>query len=271
MFPPTPRISSLASILETTFTAVRWRWLADTLRLAVRRGIFSRIYDRSAAALVREHFAGVDPHAIVTSSRTFPGYMRVDLNRTLERLLPRSEIHCVGLHERYGHQTLEYATLLHPDGHVSLAPLRFDDVDIGEATAAHCLGTALWLIPAKETRAAHVVLLSPAKRYGHMGGWHVEIAVPACAAGEAVVAGIFEALEAALTRSASYRGKVLSLEREEHMMETGASVLVHRLAPVAREEVILPAVTLDLLERNVFQFAARRRGARRAAVLGGGG
>jgi hypothetical protein len=180
----------------------------------VRRGIFSRIYERSAAALVNEHFAGVDPRAIVTSSRTFPEYMRVDLNRTVERLLPRSEIHCVGLHERYSHETLEYATLLQPDGHVSVAPLRFDDVDIGEATPMRCLAAALWLIPATETRAPHIVLLSPAKTRGRMGGWHVEIAGPAGSAGEAVAAGIFEALEAALTRSASYRGKVLSLERE---------------------------------------------------------
>jgi energy-coupling factor transporter ATP-binding protein EcfA2 len=262
VFTSKPRISSLSSILERTFTSARWRQLADTLRLAVRRSSLSRIYGRSAAALVQEHFAGMDPHAIVTSSRTFPEYMRVDLNRTLERLLPRGEIRCVGVHERYGHQTLEYATLLQPDGQVSLAPLRFDDVHIGEAIPARCLVTALWLIPATETRAAHVVLLSPAKRYGQLGGWHLEIAVPAGAAGEAVVTGIFDALEAALTRSASYRGKVLSLEREQQMMGMGASVLVHRLAPVAREDVILPAATLHLLERNVFQFAARREALR---------
>src|SRR5262245_61985171 len=125
--------------------------------------------------------------------------MRVDLNRTLERLLPRSEIRCVGLHERWGNQTLEYATLLHPDGQVSLAPLRFDDVDIGEATPARCMGTALWLVPARWSRAAHVVLLSPAKRYGQRNGWHVEIVVQAGAAGEAVVSGIFDGVEAALT------------------------------------------------------------------------
>ena len=36
------------------------------------------------------------------------------------------------------------------------------------------------------------------------------------------------------------------------------TILVHALAPVTREQVILPEQTLALLERNVFRFAAQR-------------
>jgi energy-coupling factor transporter ATP-binding protein EcfA2 len=69
---------------------------------------------------------------------------------------------------------------------------------------------------------------------------------------------VFVELEVAAAETATYRGKVLSLERERHERKTGASVTVHRLAPVAREDVVLPAETLTLLERNVFGFVAQR-------------
>jgi ATP-dependent 26S proteasome regulatory subunit len=55
---------------------------------------------------------------------------------------------------------------------------------------------------------------------------------------------------------------VLSLEKEKRMTGTGGRMLVHKLPPVAREEVILPARTLALLERNVFSFVAHREGLR---------
>ncbi|MGS4768221.1 hypothetical protein ACLGJF_19870, partial [Acinetobacter baumannii] len=65
-------------------------------------------------------------------------------------------------------------------------------------------------------------------------------------------------LEEAVQRAASYRGKVLSLESIPHARGIAGSVAVHQIAPVAREDVILPAATLALLERNVFAFAAQR-------------
>jgi SpoVK/Ycf46/Vps4 family AAA+-type ATPase len=122
---------------------------------------------------------------------------------------------------------------------------------------------ALWFV--EDEDAPHVVLLTLATNYGQSSGWHVEIAVPEGERGEAVVRRYFATLEAALLRSASYRGKVLSLEQSGRMDGKGAVVSVHRISAVQREDVILPTRTLDLLERNVFAFAKHRP---RLAALG---
>jgi ATP-dependent 26S proteasome regulatory subunit len=65
-------------------------------------------------------------------------------------------------------------------------------------------------------------------------------------------------LEEVVKKSPSYRGKVLSLEAGEGYSGQGQGVKVHRLREVSREEVILPAATLALLERNVMGFVSRR-------------
>src|SRR5205823_9737909 len=54
--------------------------------------------------------------------------------------------------------------------------------------------------------------------------------------------------------------KGLSLEQAEHSYSGESSgITVHRLRPVERDQVILPAKTLELLERNVIQFVRQRR------------
>ncbi|MFN8608018.1 MAG: ATP-binding protein [Vulcanimicrobiota bacterium] len=57
----------------------------------------------------------------------------------------------------------------------------------------------------------------------------------------------------------SYRGKVLSLESSESYRGTLGRVRVHRLAPVSREQLVLPQKTLELLERNVHEFIQQRQ------------
>jgi ATP-dependent 26S proteasome regulatory subunit len=60
----------------------------------------------------------------------------------------------------------------------------------------------------------------------------------------------------------SYRGKVISLESVPDYAGKVGSIRVHKLAPVPREQVILPVRTLELLERNVTGFANQRDGLR---------
>ena len=68
----------------------------------------------------------------------------------------------------------------------------------------------------------------------------------------------FKTIEAALAAASSYRGKVLSLEASQNARGTSGLVTVHRISGVARDDVILPRSTLELLERNVFRFAEQR-------------
>jgi len=215
--------------------------------------------ERHVAALLGRHFAGLEPTEIVTASREFPAYLRADLQRALDGFWSGPEVLCVGARARYSHETLTYASLLDRDQNAPVvAPIQFEDVDIGEADPVRCARTALWLSREEELRYA--MLLTPAVHYGDVRGWHVEIAVPAGLAGERLASRRFRELEEALRDSASYRGKVLSLECQTRYGGTAAGVpVVQRLDPVDREDIILPRRTLELIERNVFQFLAQRQ------------
>lgn len=86
-------------------------FLAENSELQKRQQTWGFLDEKSPSGMLRSHFEKVGIEGIVTSSRTFPAYMRVDLNRTLEALIPK-EARCIGLHEQYGHETLHYAKLI---------------------------------------------------------------------------------------------------------------------------------------------------------------
>lgn len=246
---------------ETTICSLclsRGHWfLSQNSELQTRQSTWQFLDDVSPASMVERHFDGIEPSRIVTSSRRFAEYLRVDLNRTLEKLLGGPESRAIGLHQQYGHATITYAGVLNKVDRISIAPLQYDEVDIGESEPARCLRHALWLVPGDGT--PHVVLLSQDKNYGDSHGWHVEIAVPPGEKGDAICRKYFRALEEALNDIASYRGKVLSLEKSDRTSGTGALVDVHRISAVRREDVILPDKTSQLLERNVFSFTRHRK------------
>ena len=76
--------------------------------------------------------------------------------------------------------------------------------------------------------------------------------------GRRITQNFFDGLEKAVKQAVSYRGKVLSLETSDSYSGEGTGIKVHQITPVTREEVILKEETLDLVERNVLQFAAQR-------------
>ncbi len=222
-----------------------------------RRAHFKAGAERHAATLLQHHFRDFDDTEIVTTTRTFPSYLRADLQHALDQLWQGRDPHRVGLAE-HSWRTLTYASLL-DRGHspVLVAPLQYEDVDIGEAEPVRCLRTGLWLSP--EGERPHAMLLAQAHEHGRTRGWHVEICVPAGPEGEQLARKYFKHLEGAIQTSASYRGKVLSLECESHYSGAAAgNIVVHKIGAVQREDIILPTQTLELLERNVFNFVAQR-------------
>lgn len=88
----------------------------------------------------------------------------------------------------------------------------------------------------------------------------VQVATPNGEKNVSLANGLFARLEAAVAEAACYRGKVLSLEGGGSYSGETVGVRVHRLREVTREQVILPAATVDLLERNVVKFIAARPG-----------
>jgi hypothetical protein len=224
-----------------------------------RRAIMASRADKHVGTLLERHFEGLDETDVVTTSRVFSTYLRPDLQRALSSLLGGERARSVGLHARHQYETMTYAALGSRRGDpVQIAPLSYEEVDVGEDQPVRCLRSALWLVE-NDAGLRYVVVLSAAQQHGRDLGWHVELCVPSGAAGEALVRQHFSALEAAIETSAAYRGKVLSLECESQYngMSAGA-VVVHRIAPVERDTIILPEKTLALLERNVFRFVAQR-------------
>jgi ATP-dependent 26S proteasome regulatory subunit len=87
--------------------------------------------------------------------------------------------------------------------------------------------------------------------------------VPAGADGAAFVQRCFSELESAVNAARSYRGKILSLDGDTDYRGRSRGVMVHKLPPVQREDVILPEATLKLLDRNVLNFVGTRAHLRR--------
>src|SRR5262249_2421092 len=167
--------------------------------------------------------------------------------------------HFCGVRKEHVADGLNFAALL-VDGYspaVSVPP-EHEEVDIGEDQPVRCLKNGLWFL--HEGASNYAALLSPAARpYGGATGVQFQVATVNDPEGPRISQAFFQHLEESILRAESYRGKVLSLEQAEHSYSGEASgITVHRLRAVSREQVILPAATLELLERNVLQFVRRR-------------
>jgi hypothetical protein len=210
---------------------------------------------------VEEHFDDTLLDDLVLTHRSFPGRVLPDLHLAL------AELADVGFTVRHffapqqGHQpVVQFAQLYDPSPVmpvVAAAP-QYLDVDVGEERPARCLTHGLWLLEAAGRRCAVLFHLNP-------GGAAFQVAaLPA--RGPDLAAAFFKYLEREVEKGRSYRGKVLSLDVETSYTGQSRGLLVHRLRPVPREAVVLPASTLDLLDRNVVRFAAQRPRLREAGL-----
>lgn len=210
-------------------------------------------------SVLREHFGKAALHELVTATREFPTTARMDLQTTLAEILsgPLQPVKVMGAHAANEFMTVTISHLLvDGDNAVLVAPLQYDEIDVGEALPARCLRNALWFCA--ENGMPFALFLSRVQKYGRPGGLHVEIAVPPGEAGSELSRRIFDLLERKVTQAGSYRGKVLSLEEPDNYAGGVDGIKVHRLKCVRREEVILPEKTLALLERNVTRFVEQR-------------
>jgi hypothetical protein len=211
-----------------------------------------------AEKALKRHFSGCPLHDLVTSSRTFPVAARVDVQLAVQKLFAKhTRADLFGLHTQFGHETLTIAHLL-GNAHypVVISPLQYEEVDIGETLPARCVRQALWLSYDGDTPFS--LLLSLAIFFGRPNGTHVEIAVRAGEAGSNLSRRMFDELERLVRQTASYRGKVISLEEVDRFSGHQGVVRVHKLREVRKEDVILPEKTVALLERNVGGFIKQR-------------
>jgi cell division protease FtsH len=210
--------------------------------------------------LIQAHFKPIPLDRLSLTERRFPHRVRADLQRAVESLLDgrMRVLGSYGLFKHYDHKGIDFAELLiqgSPDPAQAVPPL-YEEIDIGEDRPVRCLKNGLWLIDSGGTRLA--VLLERYAPFGQIQGMRFQVAAPNDPAGVQVAHGFFEHLEGAVKQAGSYRGKVLSLEVKEMYSGESSGIMVHRLKPVERDQVILPARTLELLERNVIRFVGFR-------------
>jgi ATP-dependent Clp protease adapter protein ClpS len=208
------------------------------------------------------HFAGIPQDRLVTTSRLFPGHMGADVQVAIDRLFSASPIRFFGIYEAHRYETLTFAALFRDNRDAkAIAPVQYHDVDVGESAPVKCLNNGLWLCRSDGLRYA--VVLSSHREYGYESGTRIEIAVPAGADGAEFVQRCYSELEGAVNAARCYRGKVLSLDGDSDYRGRTRGVMVHKLPPVQREDVILPEATLKLLDRNVLSFVGSRPQLRR--------
>jgi hypothetical protein len=141
------------------------------------------------------------------------------------------------------------------DPAVSIPPL-YEEVDVGENQPVRCLKNGLWLLQASGVKL--VVFLEQFARFHRFQTLRVQVATANDPQGFRLSQDLLKRLEEAAQKSETYRGKILSLETPDRFTGQAGGLLVHKLAVVERDQVILPAGTLELLERNVMRFIELR-------------
>jgi hypothetical protein len=219
-----------------------------------------------AETALKRHFGKRPLQDLITASRTFPVTARVDVQLALDKMFakhPKAKL--VGVHTPHQHETLTVAHLLgNQHFPVVIGPLQNEEIDIGETLPARCLRQGLWLV--QDGAVPFALLLSSAVRVGHAEGTHIEIAVPPGEAGSHLSRRLFDELEASVRQTASYRGKVISLESPDRYSGHHGPLRVHKLRNVQRDEVILPEKTLQLLDRNIGDFVRQRERLRKLGM-----
>lgn len=215
----------------------------------------------SVSSLLTTHFQPLALGSLSISQRQFPFRMRADLQRAIDRLFsdPIRVLRFSGVKREYSHEALTLSDCVIESQHnpTVSAPPEYEELDIGEAEPIRVLKTGLWLLEQDGMRFA--VLLAPTGLFGRISGVQFQIATPNTPQGTELTQAFFRKLEESVLRSESYRGKILSLEQEEHSYSgESTGIRVHQLRTVEREQVILPPATITLLERNVIRFVQQR-------------
>jgi len=224
--------------------------------------LYSRLSrTRTPRVLLMRHFqAKLDDVAI--SERQFPFHIRPDVQRAVEAYLAGVTVKSfLGVRAASRFEGLEFTGLFDEQTcqTVSIGPPQYEAIDVGGDEPVQGLQNGLWLVESDGLRMA--VLQLSSLEIGSCGfepRLKLQVAVRGSEQGAAAASAFFDAVESAVKRAQSYRGKVLSLEQSTSYSGQSGGVKVHRLGSLTRDDVILPPGTLELLDRNVLGFVANR-------------
>ncbi len=224
--------------------------------VAAGQGLYTWWKKKSPLGDLQRHFRGLRLDQLVVRDRRFPYHVRVDLQRALTGFVADSTNPvCRGLGAERPYVDYTFAELFGGVCNAD-APLQYEDIDVGEEQPVRCTEKAIWLL---ETAPGPCALLF-APVFNIQGTTHVRVQIAAASEVAAALSDeLFHHLEQAVEQAACYRGKILSFEQANSYRGEAQGITVHRLQTVTRDQVVLPRKTVDLLDRNVLDFVARRR------------
>lgn len=204
-------------------------------------------------------FFGADQvNGIVSSRRQFGVHLLPDLQAAIVAEVAPHGPGLLGVHQLYDQLPLTISSLLvRSDGQaVSVTPLQYRDMDVGEAEPFAALNNGLWLFRVADRPVA--VLLSQYAAFREGKYAQVEIVTLPDAESVGFARAFLAVIQAAGANSTLYRGKVLSFESGSDYSGMQAAMTVHKLPPVPREAIILDEATMARLDRHVFAFDRHR-------------
>ena len=214
-------------------------------------GLFERRKNRKLSDELRRLFQ-TDPKQLPIVTRTFSA---VDLPNLQIAITEYAEAQGATLRvEGYSGQSLRdimyepssfLAGLEYPGRSRTICPLRYRDVDVDVDRRMQCMENAVYMVDAVEGKVAAYVRLQAR-----------ELELEVMTASPDVAAKFIEEIRRRVSESSVYRGKIISLEGDpENWGQHGwFNIRFHRFPLIRREEIILPAETLALIERNVVSF-----------------
>ena len=193
---------------------------------------------------LREHL-GADPKELPNTGAEFPLTEQANLQLALDAVLGNAEI--LGFTTRHvGFGSIGLAEILAGHGMtgpISLGPVQYADVEVGDGRVIQCVASGVFLAIWEGTPL--VLILS---RAGDHPMQPSSLKLEGVSPERGAVSELLRALRAAMREHNVFRGRIISLHQSGH--EGAVDVQFHALPPVGRDGVILPAGTLERLERH---------------------
>jgi hypothetical protein len=216
--------------------------------------------ESEVALRLRDHL-GTDPKALPTTGAEFALTEHANLQLALDAVLSDAEL--IGFTARHmGFGSIGLTEIMAGQGMtgpISLGPVRYVDVEVGDGRVIQCVESGLFL--AHHDGVPIALVLSRAGDHPmRPSSLKVEGVSPEVGA----VSGLLRQLRAAMREHNVFRGRIISLH--QHEQGEGVGVQFHAVSAVGRDGVVLPAGTLERLERHtlgITQSAERLRAAGR--------
>lgn len=217
------------------------------LWLLYRRGAFS---SPTLSKKVADFF-GQDPSSLPIISKKFTRFdlpnIEVAVRRFLEQTGSKDEV--VGYSAGYSPFGKPLSEIVVGEGmfeRTKPGPVSYKQIDIGPSETLNCVENGLHFISGPAKLLCHV-------RFNPLEG-ATEVEVMAKTADEAQA--FFDQIASILARENVYQGKVLTIEGQvmDKMRGECAAIRFHNPVRVQRDDIILPEVTLNLIERNTIGF-----------------